>query len=175
MTRLSDCRRGPNFAGVSNAASHKSSLLQRLKHTNGTFQPPYGSGMSFHGTPERRTQRMSPTVCRLSRTGGRRSLRPGRNRSGIRHYKSLRSPRLSVPLPSERQLKIKTRPTPCQKPSTPPSADNAKPSRASEISVSRPALNRRLTSRTVSPFCRVWGTQTSLSAAQLIASKSLAA
>src|SRR5262249_23108286 len=61
---------GPRLAKVSNAASHTPSLLQRVKRTKTEFQLPYRSGMSRHGAPVRRTQRIPLTVRRLSGIGG---------------------------------------------------------------------------------------------------------
>src|SRR5262249_41191392 len=61
---------GPRLAKVSNAASHTPSLLQRVKRTKTEFQLPYRSGMSRHGAPVRRTQRIPLTVRCLSGIGG---------------------------------------------------------------------------------------------------------
>src|SRR5215510_10922868 len=71
---------GPRLAKVSNAASHTPSLLQRVKRTKTEFQLPYRSGMSRHGAPVRRTQRIPLTVRRLSGIGGPRSPRSGEQR-----------------------------------------------------------------------------------------------
>ena len=57
---------GPRLAKVSNAASHTPSLLQRVKRTKTEFQLPYRAGMSRHGAPVRRTQRIPLTVRRLA-------------------------------------------------------------------------------------------------------------
>jgi hypothetical protein len=45
-------------------------VLQRVNRTKTEFQLPYRLGMSRHGAPVRRTQRMPLTVRRLSLTGG---------------------------------------------------------------------------------------------------------
>ena len=87
---------GPRLARVSKAASHTPSLLQRVKRTNTEFQLPYRSGMSRHGAPVRRTQRIPLTVRRLSGMGGPRSPRLGSNGSRMRHSESVRSPRLNA-------------------------------------------------------------------------------
>src|SRR5260370_2567043 len=73
---------GSRLAKVSNVASHTPSLLQRVKRTKTEFQLPYRSGMSRHGAPVRRTQRIPLTVRRLSGIGGPRSPRSGS--SGLR-------------------------------------------------------------------------------------------
>ena len=87
---------GPRLARVSNAASHTPSLLQRVKRTKTEFQLPYRSGISRHGAPVRRTQRMPLTVRRLSEIGGPRSPRSGSNGLRMRHSESVRSPRLNA-------------------------------------------------------------------------------
>src|SRR5262249_23923707 len=79
---------GPRLAKVSNAASHTPSLLQRVKRTKTEFQLPYRSGMSRHGAPVRRTQRIPLTVRRLSGIGGPRSPRSGSSGSRMRHSAS---------------------------------------------------------------------------------------
>src|SRR6266478_2179818 len=71
---------GPRLAKVSNVASHTPSLLQRVKRTKTEFQLPYRSGMSRHGAPVRRTQRIPLTVRRLSGIGGPRSPPTGEQR-----------------------------------------------------------------------------------------------
>jgi hypothetical protein len=58
--------RSPSEANISKAASQTPSLLQRVKRTKTEFQLPYRLGMSRHGAPVRRTQRMPLTVRRLS-------------------------------------------------------------------------------------------------------------
>jgi len=84
----------PRFARVSNAASHTPSLLQRVNRTKTEFQLPYRSGMSRHGAPVRRTQRMPLTVRRLLSIAGPRSPRSGSSGSKMYHCSSVRSPRL---------------------------------------------------------------------------------
>src|SRR5262249_2288751 len=87
---------GPRLAKVSNAASHTPSLLQRVKRTKTEFQLPYRSGMSRHGAPVRRTQRIPLTVRRLSGIGGPRSPRSGSSGLRMRHSASVTSPRLNA-------------------------------------------------------------------------------
>ena len=87
---------GPRLAKVSNVASHTPSLLQRVKRTKTEFQLPYRSGMSRHGAPVRRTQRIPLTVRRLSGIGGPRSPRSGSSGLRMRHSASVRSPRLNA-------------------------------------------------------------------------------
>src|SRR5580704_17287053 len=87
---------GPRLASVSKTASHTPSLLQRVKRTKTEFQLPYRSGMSRHGAPVRRTQRMPLTVRRLSKMAGPRSPRSGSNGLRMRHSASVRSPRLKA-------------------------------------------------------------------------------
>jgi hypothetical protein len=57
---------GPRLSSVSNAASNTPSLLQRVKRTKTEFQLPYRFGMSRHGAPVRRTQRIPLTVRRFA-------------------------------------------------------------------------------------------------------------
>ena len=87
---------GPSEASISKAASQTPSLLQRVKRTKTEFQLPYRLGMSRHGAPVRRTQRMPLTVRRLPFIGGPRSPRSGRKGSKMRHSASVRSPQLNA-------------------------------------------------------------------------------
>ena len=89
---------GPRHVNVSNAASQTPSLLQRVKRTNTEFQLPYLAGLSRHGAPVRRTQRMPLIVRRLSEIGGPRSPRSGKRESKIHHSASVRSPQLKAAL-----------------------------------------------------------------------------
>jgi len=61
------------FAAMIKTARATPSLLQREKRTKTAFQLPYRSGISRHGAPVRRTQRMPLTVRCLSATAGPRS------------------------------------------------------------------------------------------------------
>ena len=97
---------GPSEASISKAASQTPSLLQRVKRTKTEFQLPYRLGMSRHGAPVRRTQRMPLTVRRLPFIGGPRSPRSGRKGSKMRHSASVRSPRTQCRLPKKGSLGI---------------------------------------------------------------------
>ena len=87
---------GPRLARVSNAASHTPSLFQRVNRPKTEFQLPYRSGMSRHGAPVRKTQRMPLTVRRLLSIAGPRSPLSGSSGSKMRYCSSVRSPRLNA-------------------------------------------------------------------------------
>jgi hypothetical protein len=71
-------------------------LFQRVNRPKTEFQLPYRSGMSRHGAPVRRTQRMPLTVRRLLSIAGPRSPLSGSSGSKMRYCSSVRSPRLNA-------------------------------------------------------------------------------